>query len=197
MIRTLFVQIPELRTISDETKEKIILIAAAQLSILRGTFKKLTAKYTTSPLGSPMGSSGSSSPSSSDNDDIWTSNGANGNKDDASMSSMAMGDRPLSVEKLKKIGLSNELVESITEISKSLKLKQKPCLIEWSLMSGLCLFNNDVAYEATIDENERKVIERIQVRNDRLSILECHGRVWARVWKLGIFVVGKCSGKTR
>ena len=162
MIRTLFVQIPELRTISDETKEKIILIAAAQLSILRGTFKKLTAKYTTSPLGSPMGSSGSSSPSSSDNDDIWTSNG---NKDDVSMSSMAMGDRPLSVEKLKKIGLSNELVESITEISKSLKLKQKPCLIEWSLMSGLCLFNNDVAYEATIDENERKVIERIQVRN--------------------------------
>ena len=178
MIRTLFVQIPELRTISDETKEKIILIAAAQLSILRGTFKKLTAKYSTSPLGSPMGSSGSSSPSSSDNDDIWTSNGA-GNKDDASMSSMAMGDRPLSVEKLKKIGLSNELVESITEISKSLKLKQKPCLIEWSLMSGLCLFNNDVAYEATIDENERKVIERIQVRNDSLSIWGCYGRVKA------------------
>lgn len=165
MIRTLFVQIPELRTISDQTKEKIILIAAAQLSILRGTFKKLTAKYTKSKLESPTGSIGSpgSSISSSDNEDIWTKTDSNSPDDGSSMSSMAMGDRPLSVEKLKQIGLSDELVASITEISKSLKLKQKPCFIEWSLLSGLCLFNNNAVYEATIDENERKIIERIQV----------------------------------
>ena len=172
MIRTLFVQIPELRTVSDGTKEKIILIAAAQLSILRGTFKKLTAKYTKSPLESPTGSIGSpgSSISSSDNEDIWTKTDC---PDDgsSSMSSMAMGDRPLSVEKLKRIGLSDELVTSITEISKSLKLKQKPCFIEWSLLSGLCLFNNDAVYEATIDENERKIIERIQVGTVSIYLL--------------------------
>ena len=163
MIGTLFVQIPELRTISDKTKEKIILIAAAQLSILRGTFKKLSAKYTKSSLESPTGSIGSpgSSIGSSDNEDIWTK--TESPDDGSSMSSMAMGDRPLSVEKLKQIGLSDELVTSITEISKSLKLKQKPCFVEWSLLSGLCLFNNDAVYEATIDDNERKIIERMQV----------------------------------
>ena len=165
MIGTLFVQIPELRTISDKTKEKIILIAAAQLSILRGTFKKLSAKYTKSPLESPTDSIGSpgSSIGSSDNEDIWTK--TESPDDGSSMSSMAMGDRPLSVEKLKQIGLSDELVTSITEISKSLKLKQKPCFVEWSLLSGLCLFNNDAVYEATIDDNERKIIERMQVCN--------------------------------
>ena len=165
MIRTLFVQIPELRTISEQTTEKIILIAAAQLSILRGTFKKLSSKYTKSPLDSPTGSIGSpgSSTSSIDNEDIWTK--TDSPDDGSSMSSMAMGDRPLSVEKLKQIGLSDELVASITEISKSLKLRQKPCFVEWSLLSGLCLFNNEAIYEATIDENERKIIERIQVGN--------------------------------
>lgn len=166
MIRTLFVQIPELRTISEQTTEKIILIAAAQLSILRGTFKKLSSKYTKSPLDSPTGSIGSpgSSTSSIDNEDIWTK--TDSPDDGSSMSSMAMGDRPLSVEKLKQIGLSDELVASITEISKSLKLRQKPCFVEWSLLSGLCLFNNEAIYEATIDENERKIIERIQVGNN-------------------------------
>ena len=166
MIRTLFVQIPELRAISDETKENIILIAAAQLSILRGTYKKLSSKYTKQAHGSPMssiGSPGSSNSSSTENEDIWTKTDGE-NPDDGSMSSMAMGDRPLSVEKLKKIGLSDELLTSITEVSKSLKLKQKPCFIEWSLMSGLCLFNNEAIYQATIDDNERKIIERIQVR---------------------------------
>ena len=87
-----------------------------------------------------------------------------------------MGDHPLSVDQLKMIGMSDELLGKISEVSNSLKLKRKPDFIEWSLLSGLCLFNNHAVYEAKVDPNERQIIERIQVKgpfSDLLMTFKC------------------------
>ena len=82
----------------------------------------------------------------------------------------------LGMHKLKSIGLSDGLLEKIKNLSlhaspnlaasKSSRIDsyEEPDFVEWSILSGLCLMNNEAMFSENVLPIERNTIERLQVK---------------------------------
>ena len=82
------------------------------------------------------------------------------------------------MDKLKGIGLSEGLLKKIKNLSLNGSLNvgslrdhhskvesyEEPDFIEWSILSGLCLLNNEAMFAENVLPIERSTVERLQVR---------------------------------
>ena len=73
------------------------------------------------------------------------------------------------MDKLKGIGLSEGLLKRIKSLSLNGSINrvesyEEPDFIEWSLLSGLCLLNNEAMFAQNVLPIERSTVERLQVR---------------------------------
>lgn len=80
------------------------------------------------------------------------------------------------MNKLKSIGLSEGLLKKISSLSHNGSLNlgslrnsridsyEEPDFVEWSILSGLCLLNNEAMFAENILPIERSTVERLQVR---------------------------------
>ena len=80
------------------------------------------------------------------------------------------------MDTLKSIGLSDGLLKRIKSLSLNCSINvgslrdpkiasyEKPDFIEWSILSGLCLLNNEAMFAENVLPIERNTVERLQVR---------------------------------
>ena len=76
------------------------------------------------------------------------------------------------MDKLKSIGLSEGLITKIKKVSFSIISRdsngaeqsfEEPDFVEWSILSGLCLLNNEAMFGENVLPIERSTVERLQV----------------------------------
>jgi len=137
LVDTLFNQIPELKPMSGVCRESLTRIGACQMSVLRGTYRSKYEKY----------------------EDFIDVDG-----DDSSTAFMSITNKSLDTQKLQRLGIPPDLIGQIFELCNFLRTppNEKPDFINWSILSGLCLFNNGSSHLPDVNETEKMTIERLQ-----------------------------------
>ena len=87
--------------------------------------------------------------------------------DDSSTAFMSITNKSLDTQKLQRLGIPGDLIGQIFELCNFLRTPpdEKPDFINWSILSGLCLFNNGSSHLPDVNETEKMTIERLQVRS--------------------------------
>ena len=85
--------------------------------------------------------------------------------DDSSTAFMSITNKSLDTQKLQRLGIPPDLIGQIFELCNFLRTppNEKPDFINWSILSGLCLFNNGSSHLPDVNETEKMTIERLQV----------------------------------
>ena len=88
-----------------------------------------------------------------------------GLSDDSSTAFMSITNKSLDTQKLQRLGIPPDLIGQIFELCNFLRTppNEKPDFINWSILSGLCLFNNGSSHLPDVNETEKMTIERLQV----------------------------------
>ena len=78
---------------------------------------------------------------------------------------MSITNKSLDTQKLQRLGIPPDLIGQIFELCNFLRTppNEKPDFINWSILSGLCLFNNGSSHLPDVNETEKMTIERLQV----------------------------------
>ena len=153
LVDTLFNQIPELKPMSGVCRESLTRIGACQMSVLRGTYRSKYEKYEDFIDVDGLVRT------------IYSHSLYLGLRDDSSTAFMSITNKSLDTQKLQRLGIPPDLIGQIFELCNFLRTppNEKPDFINWSILSGLCLFNNGSSHLPDVNETEKMTIERLQV----------------------------------
>jgi len=149
MVETVMDQIPELKALSASSRLNLTRVACCQMAMLRGSYRMQIERYNheTERLHAQI------------KVDL------EGDHVDTKYLSI-IGQGTFDKTRLKNIGLSDRLVDKMFSISRCLnsrrtELDEKPDFIEWSILSGLCLLNNNILHTIAAPEIEQNTVNRL------------------------------------
>jgi len=152
MVQSLFGQIPEFKAMSEVAKRTLIRIGCCQMAMLRGSYRYQVLKFEAYQRRRQ-------------NEEMEEESSV----DDLAQSTqhLAMTEQTLGMDKLKSIGLSEGLLKRIKNLSLNGSINrvesyEEPDFIEWSLLSGLSLLNNEAMFAQNVLPIERSTVERLQ-----------------------------------
>jgi len=153
MVETVMDQIPELKAFSVTSRVGLTRVACCQMAMLRGSYRMQIEKYKheTERLHAK----------------IKVDLDGEQNVDTKYLSILS-GPGNFDKTRLKNIGLSEKLIDKMFSICRCLNFRRteadedcKPDFIEWSILSGLCLFNNNILQTIAAPEIEQNTVNRL------------------------------------
>jgi len=151
MVETVMDQIPELKALNPTSRVSLTRVACCQMAMLRGSYRMLMERYNheTERLHAQI------------KVDL------EGDYVDTKYLSI-IGQGTFDKTRLKNIGLSERLVDKMFSICRCLNSRRvegdedsKPDFIEWSILSGLCLLNNNILQTIAAPEIEQNTVNRL------------------------------------
>lgn len=154
MVQSLFGQIPEFKAMSEGARRTLTRIGCCQMAMLRGSYRYQMLKFEAEQRRRCNEEMGEYSP------DEGTD----------STEHLSMSEHTLGMDKLKSIGLSEGLLKKIKNLSLNggslrnpkVESYDEPDFVEWSILSGLCLLNNEAMFAENVLPIERSTVERLQ-----------------------------------
>jgi len=149
MVETVMDQIPELKALTPTSRVSLTRVACCQMAMLRGSYRMQIEKYNheTERIHAQI------------KVDV---------EGDTKYLSILSGQGTFDKTRLKNIGLSERLVDKMFSICRCLNFRRteadgdgKPDFIEWSILSGLCLLNNNILQTIAAPEIEQNTVNRL------------------------------------